>query len=33
MQTNARCIWRYATGVGEREDQEIIKTGWVLEDY
>jgi Fe-S-cluster containining protein len=33
MQTNARCIWRYATGVGEQEDQEIIKTGWVLEDY
>ncbi|MCP2505756.1 MAG: YkgJ family cysteine cluster protein [Nitrosopumilus sp.] len=33
MQTNARCIWRYATGIGEQEDQEIIKTGWVLEDY
>ena len=33
MQTNARCIWRYATGIGEQEDQEIIKIGWILEDY
>ena len=32
VQTDARYIWRYATGVGEQEDQEIIKTGWVLED-
>ena len=32
MQTNATCIWRYATGVGEQEDNEIIKTGWILEE-
>ncbi len=32
MQTNAICIWRYATGIGEPEDYEIIKTGWVLEE-
>ena len=32
MQTNAVCIWRYATGIGEQEDYEIIKTGWILEE-
>ena len=32
MQTNATCIWGYATGVGEQEDNEIIKTGWILEE-
>ncbi len=32
MQTNATCIWRYATGIGEREDDEIIKSGWILEE-
>ena len=32
MQTNANHIWRYATGIGEREDKEIIKTGWILEE-
>jgi len=32
MQTNAVCIWRYATGIGEQEDNEIIKTGWILEE-
>jgi hypothetical protein len=32
MQTNVECIWRYATGVGEQEDNEIIKTGWILEE-
>ena len=32
MQTDAICIWRYATGVGEQEDQGIIKTGWILEE-
>ena len=26
-------VWRYATGFGEQEDHEIIKTGWILEDY
>jgi hypothetical protein len=33
MQTNAMYVWRYATGFGEQEDHEIIKTGWILEDY
>ncbi|MBT7473230.1 MAG: YkgJ family cysteine cluster protein, partial [Nitrosopumilus sp.] len=28
----ARYIWRYATGVGEQEDQEILRIGWILED-
>jgi len=32
MQTDARYIWRYATGVGEQEDQEILRIGWILED-
>ena len=32
MQTNANYIWRYATGIGEKEDKEIIKTGWILEE-
>ena len=32
MQTDATCIWRYATGVGEKEDEKIINTGWVLEE-
>jgi hypothetical protein len=32
MQTNAACIWRYATGIGEKEDHEIIKKGWILEE-
>ena len=32
MQTNANHIWRYATGIGEKEDKEIIKTGWILEE-
>ena len=32
MQTNAAHIWRYATGIGEQEDHEIIKTGWILEE-
>ena len=32
MQTNATYIWRYATGIGEKEDDKIIKTGWILEE-
>ena len=32
MQTNASHIWRYATGIGESEDKEIIKKGWILEE-
>ncbi len=25
-------IWRYATNIGEIEDQEIIESGWILEE-
>ena len=25
-------IWRYATNIGEAEDQEIMKSGWFLEE-
>jgi hypothetical protein len=32
MQTDAICIWRYATGVGEKEDKKIINIGWILEE-
>ena len=31
MNTNAPFVWRYATGIGEEEDQPQIKTGWILE--
>lgn len=31
MDTSARYIWRFATGVGEKEDQNIFRTGWILE--
>lgn len=30
METNARYIWRFATGVGELEDKDLIETGWFL---
>lgn len=32
MQTNANHIWRYATGIGESKDKEIINNGWILEE-
>ena len=32
MNTNALFIWRFATGIGEKEDQEEIQTGWILEE-
>jgi len=32
MITEASTIWRFATGIGEKEDQNIIETGWILED-
>ncbi len=32
MNTNALFIWRFATGIGEKEDQEEIETGWILEE-
>lgn len=31
MDTDFPIIWRFATKVGEDEDQEILKSGWVLE--
>lgn len=31
MNTNAPHIWRFATGIGESDDSEIIEFGWVLE--
>ncbi len=30
MDTKAPYIWRYATGVGESQDKDLIKTGWFL---
>ena len=24
-------IWRYATNIGEMEDQEVMDSGWILE--
>jgi len=32
MDTNAKFIWRFATGIGEEVDKNQIKTGWMLED-
>jgi len=32
MNTNASFIWRFATHVGEEEDQEILEAGWILEE-
>ncbi|MFQ5476796.1 MAG: YkgJ family cysteine cluster protein [Nitrosopumilus sp.] len=32
MNTNALFIWRFATGVGEQEDQQVLESGWILED-
>jgi hypothetical protein len=32
MNTDALLIWRFATGIGEPEDQQILKSGWILED-
>ncbi|HJW20037.1 MAG TPA: YkgJ family cysteine cluster protein, partial [Candidatus Nitrosotalea sp.] len=30
MDTQAPYIWRYATGIGESQDKDLIKTGWFL---
>jgi Fe-S-cluster containining protein len=30
METNATHIWRYATGIGESKDKDLLKTGWFL---
>ena len=32
MVPEASNIWRFATNIGEIEDQEIMKSGWILED-
>ncbi len=32
MNTDASLIWRFATGIGEQEDQQILESGWILED-
>lgn len=32
MNTDASCIWRYATGIGETEDIPIFESGWILEE-
>ena len=32
MNTDAPFIWRYATGIGEKEDKEIFESGWILEE-
>ncbi len=33
MIPGAGVIWRYATNVGEVQDQEILESGWILEDH
>jgi len=32
MNTNASFIWRFATKVGEPEDQQILESGWILDE-
>ena len=32
MNTDATYIWRFATRVGEREDQQVLESGWILEE-
>jgi len=32
MNTDARFVWRYATGIGDEEDKSQIKMGWILEE-
>jgi len=32
MTTDATFIWRYATGIGDKEDMPQIKEGWILEE-
>ena len=31
MNSSASYIWRYATGIGEVEDKDEIKSGWILD--
>lgn len=30
METSAQYLWRYATGIGDEEDKDVIETGWFL---
>ena len=32
MNTEDPFIWRFASGIGEDEDKEIIESGWILEE-
>jgi len=32
MTTDSPFVWRYATGIGDDEDESQIKTGWILEE-
>ena len=32
MNTDATYIWRFATKVGEQEDQQVLESGWILEE-
>jgi hypothetical protein len=32
MDTNASFIWRFATKIGEPEDQQILESGWILDE-
>jgi len=32
MIPDLQVIWRYATNVGEVEDQKILESGWILEE-
>ena len=32
MKTNAPFVWRFATGIGEKEDEPHLKKGWILEE-
>ncbi|MGI9567597.1 MAG: YkgJ family cysteine cluster protein [Nitrosopumilus sp.] len=32
MNTNATFIWRFATGIGEPEDQKVLESCWALEE-
>ena len=32
MNVNDDFIWRFATGIGEQEDREVLEEGWILEE-
>jgi len=31
MHFDEKDVWRYATGVGEKEDEKLVRKGWILE--